>query len=383
MSDFCSCRFCGGAFFQPALLDYPDAPQSAQGFLDSLDQADALVDLKIYQCASCGLVQHSLPPVSYHRDVIRALAYSAEMATFRLQQLGSWIQHFDLHTQNVLEIGCGKGEYLDLLRQSGAQRVFGLESAESSVRHASLRALKVRQGYLSADFSNPWPFKFDAFAIFSFLEHWPDLKGSLHKLHALLNDGAPGLIEVPNFDFIIQNGLYSEFTTDHIFYFDKNTLRTVLELCGFEVQSVESIWHDYILSARVKKRSRLDANDFKTKQADMVAQLCSFTGQFKPQEVVVWGAGHQALAVIALAKLQDQVSHVIDSAEFKQNKYTPASHLLIKPPASLLQDKPQAIVIMAAAYSDEVATTILQKYSSVKSIAILREDHLEIIQDER
>lgn len=382
MSDICACRFCGGAFFQPALLEYPDAPQSAQGFLDDLDQPDALVDLKIHQCAGCGLVQHSQSPVAYHRNVIRAIAYSTEMAAFRAEQLGKWIQRFDLPNKYVLEIGCGKGEYLDLLIQSGAQRVFGLENSEPSTRHASQRGLNVSQGYLSADFSNPWPFKFDAFVIFGFLEHWPDLKGSLHKLNTLLNDGAPGLIEVPNFDFIIKNGLYSEFTTDHIFYFDKNSLRSVLELCGFEVQSIESIWHDYILSAQVKKRPRLDANDFKTKQVDMVAQLRSFTGQFQPQDVVVWGAGHQALAVIALAKLQDQVSHVIDSAEFKQNKYTPASHLLIKPPASLLQDKPLAIVIIAAAYSDEVATTILQKYSRVKNIAILREDHLEIIRNE-
>ena len=383
MSDICTCRFCGGVFFQPALLDYPNAPQSAQGFLDSLDQADARVDLQIDQCASCGLVQHSLPPVSYHRDVIRAIVYSAEMAAFRLQQLGGWIRDFDLHNQNVLEIGCGRGEYLDLLMRSGAQRVFGLENAGLSVQQASVRGLNVRQGYLSADFSNPWAFRFDAFAIFSFLEHWPDLKGSLNKLHTLLNEGAPGLIEVPNFDFIIQNGLYSEFTTDHIFYFDKNSLRTVLELCGFEVQSVDSIWHDYILSARVKKRSRLDARGFKTKQTEIVAQLRSFTGRFQPPDVVIWGAGHQALAVIALARLKDQVSHVIDSAAFKQYKFTPASHLLIKPPDSLLQDKPHAIVIMAAAYSDEVAATIMQKYSSVKSIAILREDHLEIIQDER
>ena len=110
MSDICACRFCGGDFFQPALLEYPDAPQSAQGFLDDLDQPDALVDLKIHQCAGCGLVQHSLLPVSYHRDVIRAIAYSTEMAAFRVEQLGTWIQRFDLPNKDVLEIGCGKGE---------------------------------------------------------------------------------------------------------------------------------------------------------------------------------------------------------------------------------------------------------------------------------
>ena len=92
---------------------------------------------------------------------------------------------------------------------------------------------------------------------------------------------------------------------------------------------------------------------------------------------MVWGAGHQALAVISLAKLQVMVSHVVDSAPFKQGKYTPATRLLIKSPVTMLHDKPKAVVVMAAAYSDEVAQTIRRDYPLIEHIAILREDHLE------
>jgi len=363
----------------PALLAYPDSPQSAQGFLDCLDQQDDVVDLKIYQCQLCGLVQHDLPPVSYYREVIRAVAFSEEMGQYRIGQLGGWIKDYDLVTKRVLEIGCGRGEYLDLLQKAGARHVHGIEYSETSVWAARKNGFDVRTGYVSANFVSPWNEKFDAFTIFSFMEHWPDLNGSLRALQAMLNDEAHGLIEVPNFEFVVANGLYSEFTADHIFYFDRQTLRAVLEFNGFELISIEPIWHDYILSAQVRKRTPLKTAGFKTKQQRIVEQLQKFVSRFEPKDVVVWGAGHQALAVMSLAKLQKSISHVVDSASFKQNKYTPGTRLQIKPPESLLHDLPKAIVIMAAAYSDEVARTISEKYPRIESVAILREEAMEII----
>jgi hypothetical protein len=71
----------------------------------------------------------------------------------------------------------------------------------------------------------------------------------------------------------------------------------------------------------------------------------------------------------------------VDSAKFKQDKYTPGTHLLIKDPQSIHQDLPKAIIIMAAAYSDEVVKTLGSEYPRVKNIAILREDGLEAIND--
>ena len=87
------CRICGGDFFPKPLLTYDGAPRAAQGFLN-VEQLvnDAAVNLKIWQCTQCGTVQHNLSPVDYYREVIRSIAFSPEMRTYRLQQLGSWLQ---------------------------------------------------------------------------------------------------------------------------------------------------------------------------------------------------------------------------------------------------------------------------------------------------
>ncbi len=377
------CRFCGGEFHDQPLLRYPESPASAQGFLDSRDAPRDDVDLLIHQCQACGLVQHALAPVSYYRDVIRAVAFSPEMGEFRVGQLGDWLDRAGLRGKSILEIGSGRGEYLELMKQAGAAQVAGIEGAEASVGHARARGLDVAQGYLEAGFVNPWPHRFDGFAIFSFMEHWPDLKGSLARLHTMLQPGARGLVEVPNFEFVLAKGLYSEFTPDHIFYFDRATLRRVLELCGFEVQAIRAVWHDYILSAEVVRRPRMDTSRFDTVQQRVVAGIHAFVGQFEPQEVVVWGAGHQALAVLSLANLASRVSHVVDSAPFKQGKYTPGTRLLIKSPETLAQDGPKAVLIMAAGYSDEVARQLTARFPAIPHVAILREEDVEVIKHEQ
>jgi len=381
MSEINQCRICKGPFLFPALLEYPNSPRSAQGFLDNLEELDDVVDLKIYQCQQCGLVQHDLKPVDYYKDVIRAIAYSEEMGHFREKQLAEWIQKFNLKDKKILEVGSGQGEYLELLLKAGGTNVYGIENSKESVEIAKKKGLNIQQGYLSKDYENSYAENFDAFATFNFMEHWPDISSSLHSLQNFLNESAVGLVEVPNFDFMLKNGMYSEFTTDHIFYFTEKTLRTVLETHGFDVIEINSIWHDYILSAQVKKRPALNISSFTTEQNKIVNELRNFVNKFKKNDVIIWGAGHQALAVISIAKLDLKVSHVVDSAKFKQNKYTPGTHLLIKDPQSIHQDLPKAIIIMAAAYSDEVAKTLNSQYPEVKNIAILREDGLEVIND--
>ena len=95
--------------------------------------------------------------------------------------------------------------------------------------------------------------------------------------------------------------------------------------------------------------------------------------------MAIWGAGHQALAVISLISLSDKIRYVVDSAPFKQGKYTPATHLPIVSPDRLHSDPVDAVIVMAASYSDEVARIIRQKFDRNINIAILRDFGLEIV----
>ena len=70
---------------------------------------------------------------------------------------------------------------------------------------------------------------------------------------------------------------------------------------------------------------------------------------------------------------------VVDSAPFKQNRYTPATHIPIISPSELYSEEIDCVIIMAASYSDEVANNLIKKNKSNFSISILRENGLEII----
>lgn len=372
------CRVCGAELKANPVLHFPEAPP-AQGFLDSPEDVAVSQDLDIYQCAFCGTVQHALQPVSYYKDVIRAVAFSEEMGAFRKGQLSRWIADSGLREKNILEVGAGRGEYMALLKEAGAESVFGIENGDNNLDAAKSAGYRVEHGYLTDGFKSPFNLKFDAFCIFSFMEHWPNINASLRCLHGMLRTVAVGLIEVPNFDHILHTRLYSEFTPDHIFYFTSDTFGRVLELNGFEVLKIEPIWHDYILSATVRRRHLTDFSSFESQQKTVIGEILSFLSTTPQDKCAVWGAGHQALSVISLAGLAAHIAFIVDSATFKQGRYTPGSRIHIKPPSALSECDIETVLVMAAAYSDEVAAEIRRAFPEISSIGILREDGVEVV----
>lgn len=376
-AEYPTCRVCGGNMFAEALLHYSKMPASAQEFLDEDDiSRNGYSDLDVYQCSDCGLVQLSNEPVSYYRDVIRAAAFSEDMRAFRLEQFHTWARRFQLLGCKVLEVGCGRGEYLSLLQSVGI-KVHGVENALASIKDCENQGLPVTQGFLGDGFLKIDDGAFDGFVCLNFMEHWPDPGLVLQGIRHNLADHAIGLIEVPNFDMIVEKGLFSEFIADHLLYFTQDTLRLTLQMHGFDVLECKPVWQDYILSALVRKRSRTNLDFFEKFRSDITSELNNYISQFLRGKVAIWGAGHQALAVIALAELGHKISYVVDSAPFKQGKYTPASHLPIVAPQQLATQPMDAIIVMAASYSDEVARLIRAQYGSAIRVAILRDYGLE------
>ncbi|MDD5600038.1 MAG: methyltransferase domain-containing protein [Victivallaceae bacterium] len=373
------CRVCGNVFFEKPLLKYENMPGAAQ-FLPNEEtvKTEKGVDLEICQCSGCGLVQLSNAPVRYYRDVIRAAAFSEEMKGFRVKQFRDFIEKYSLPNKRIIEIGCGCGEYLTIMQKLGVE-AYGLEHLGNSVRQCVKNGLKVSEGFIENENLKLDNSPFDAFYILNFLEHLPDINTALRGIANNLTNDAVGLVEVPNFDMVLQDKLFSEFISDHLFYFTRDTLSTCLQINGFEIIECKEVWYDYILSAVIRKRQVLDITDFYNSQEKLKSEIEAFIVRFEPGKVAVWGAGHQALAVIALTGLADKIKYVVDSAVFKQGKYTPATHLPIVAPDNLEKDPVDALIIMAAGYSDEIAKIIKNKYQNKINAVILRSSSLETV----
>lgn len=354
-------------------------PKAAQFLPDAAGLAsDRAIDLDIFQCAGCGLVQTGNPPVSYYREVVRAAAFSDAMKAFRRTQFAELAYQHGLRGKKVIEIGCGRGEYLALLRESGMD-AHGLEDAEDSVRQCVANGLHVTRGFVdSASYELPSA-PYDAFVVLNFLEHWPEPNAGLRGIARNLIEGGLGLVEVPNFDMILRNNLFAEFISDHLTYFTRETLETTLRLNGFEVLKSSEVWHGYILSSVVRKRRRVEVTQFEGGRARLKQEVTQFISRHAERGVAVWGAGHQALATLALLDLGPKIEYVVDSAPFKQNKFTPASHVPIVAPERLRSTPVGAVIVMAASYSDEVAQIVQREYDQNMGIAIVRDSGLEIV----
>lgn len=369
------CRVCAQEIAGAPLLEYHNMPKSAQ-FFPAPSEADTErgVDLRLFVCPYCGMMQLDGEPVPYYREVIRATRVSPEMRAFRVRQFREWIERYQLHGKRIIEIGCGGGEFLSMMKEAGAD-VEGIEFSEELVRQAHAEGLRVHRQFLEEGAEEISGAPYDAFYILSFLEHNPNPCAYLRRIAQNLTEDAVGIVEVPDVDMILREQLYSEFIQDHLLYFTENTLRRTLEHCGFEVLACTSIWHGYVLSAEVRRRRAPNVSDFLTQQERVRRSVDAFLSEMEAKGIhtAVWGAGHQALADLSLLGMAGRIDVVVDSADFKQNKLTPATHIPIVAPSVLAEGKIGAVLVIAGSYSSEIVRILGEKYPAVVC-AVLEHD---------
>jgi len=115
----------------------------------------------------------------------------------------------------------------------------------------------------------------------------PEPNVALRVIYDNLADNAVGLIEVPNFDMVLRNKLFSEFVSDHLLYFTKETLQITLQLNGFDVIEYDEVRDDYVISVVVKKRSRLDISHFHDYQVKIKTDIDAYLNGFAAKREIL------------------------------------------------------------------------------------------------
>ena len=362
------CKCCGKYVKSLPILEYSNVPSRAQYFptVNELN-SETGIDLRIYQCENCGLIQHFCTPVSYYRDVIRAVSVSSEMRCFRKSFFKEFVSEYDLFGKKIVEIGAGVGEYLEMFRETGID-ICGIENSIESVNEGTRRGLDIYQGFISDEESIIPNGPYDAFLCFNYLEHLPNPSAFLRGIAANLSDDGIGLIEVPNSSRIFDEGLFEEFILDHVSYFSEKTLTLLLESNGFEVLDFRAVFDNNNYSVVIRKRKRVEIDRLICNQDVKIQQISSFVTNMKKhnKKLAVWGAGHHALTLISLAKLSKEVEYIFDSAVFKQDHFSPASHIPIVSPNRIGELNIGAIILMLGPYTKEVRRKLEIEYPQIE-----------------
>lgn len=414
-----TCIACGHALSPLMTLD--DMPASAQNIPAASELAeDHPLSLTLCQCPSCGLVQFDTEPVDYYRDVIRAGGGTRTMTRLRHEEyarLLTAMQEHHIHGRRIVEVGCGRGEFLRMWQNlaedpEGAAalardqardplsgqpnaaplHLVGLEHKPSLVEEANAVADKkyrVYEGFATGDVRYPEG-PFDAFVQFNFLEHQPDPCDMLRNIGRNLKPQALGLITVPSFEYILRYNGYYELLRDHIANYTEFTLQKLLQDCGFELLSMDLVNRDTIeaivrnadpdeLSELHYSGRLIDVSALRDSYDRLSASVNAHIDHLSESHrtMAIWGASHQGFTLAATTKLGGRVEYIIDSAPFKQGRFSPASHIPIVAPDYAVAHPVDEILIVAPGYTDEIAGIIHERFDENVRILVLRTDRIE------
>ena len=420
-----TCIACGHALSPLMTLD--DMPASAQNIPAASELAeDHPLSLTLCQCPSCGLVQFDTEPVDYYRDVIRAGGGTRTMTRLRHEEyarLLTAMQEQHIRGRRIVEVGCGRGEFLRMWQNlaedpEGAAalardqardplsgqpnaaplRLVGIEHKPSLVAEANAAADKmyrVYESFATGDVRYPEG-PFDAFVQFNFLEHQPDPCDMLRNIWHNLKPQALGLITVPSFEYILRYNGYYELLRDHIANYTEFTLQKLLQDCGFELLSMDLVNRDTI-EAIVRKADPdelselhysgrlIDVSALRDSYDRLSASVNAHIDHLSESHrtMAIWGASHQGFTLAATTKLGGRVEYIIDSAPFKQGRFSPASHIPIVDPDYAVAHPVDEILIVAPGYTDEIAGIIRERFDENVRILVLRTDRIEEYNNEK
>lgn len=176
------------------------------------------------------------------KSFIRVL--TSLFSLLRLNIVKKFINNKTLEGLNILDIGCGKGGFLEAAKKQGAM-VHGLEPTERSFEVAKNKLGQSVQNLMMSKSIFPNN-SMDVITMWHVFEHIPMPKDILNDCNYVLKNNGLLVIAIPNYRGLIAKlGGRVWFNLDpprHVVHYSEKALRKVVENSGFTVINVT---HDY------------------------------------------------------------------------------------------------------------------------------------------
>jgi ubiquinone/menaquinone biosynthesis C-methylase UbiE len=139
-----------------------------------------------------------------------------------------------LRGKNVLDVGCGTGEFLSQVQKRGAE-VWGMDIDAKALTFAKER-FHVANVHSNLDFESP---QFDIITCFETIEHVDDPLSLLQNIAGKLKGNGVLILSTPSRERMLANLNRWDFPYNHLTRWNKESLANVGSFAGLEIQSVQ------------------------------------------------------------------------------------------------------------------------------------------------
>ncbi|AFZ44057.1 methyltransferase type 12 [Halothece sp. PCC 7418] len=334
-------------------------------------------DIRLAFCSDCGFIYNTTfdsKLLDYCPDYENSLDFSPRFQAYAKSLGERLIKKYNLYQKKIIEIGCGKGDFLSLLCELGENRGVGFDP--SYIEHTEiLNLVRDRVEFVQDVYSEKYRhYQGDFICCRHTLEHIEQPRNLLTLLRENLETGdeVPIFFEVPNAIDTFRRMAIWDIIYEHCCYFSPVSLSYIFASCGFEVKAMSEEFQGQFLTLEAEMGkpkltfNQTDVDDLKTlsRDVDVFAQtfnnkLISWQKTLKNiadngQKAVTWGAGSKGVTFLNLIQEQTTVEYIVDINPRKQGKYVAGTGQQIVEPEFLSQYQPDVIIVMNSVYQDEI-----------------------------
>lgn len=325
-------------------------------------------DIDLVACEGCGhlfnrVFDERLPiyDVRYETSLEAAGAYRAYARSLARRLL----KRHRLAGRQIVEIGCGRAEFLRLLCESGRCRGTGFEAGQSPLAGGRVRIRPETFGpHLGAVAA-------DLLCCRHVLEHLARPLDLLDAVRRVVRAGAGLYFEVPNGLHVLRTAGVWDLIYEHRSLFWRGSLAAAFSRSGLAVERVgEAYGGQYLAlegripagtggvgSARRRPGPILDlAAGFARRAAAEVARWRRRLERCRRRSarVIAWGAGSKGVSFLNAVGAGGAVSLVVDANARKQGRFVPGSAQRVIAPEEVPAARPDLVLVMNPRYAREI-----------------------------
>lgn len=376
------CPSCGASDLK-LFYTVEDVPVHSVLLMNSRDQAISYPrgDIRLGFCSNCGFITNTAFDPTVHEYSARyegTQSYSATFTAFNRTMAEGLIERYDLHGKEIIEIGCGQGEFLILLCELGRNHGIGFDPAYDNRLPAGFHSDRVE--FIADFYSEKYTsYHADFVCCKMTLEHISDTAEFVRRVRRSINEQLDTTVffQVPNAAYVLNDVAFWDIYYEHCSYFTADSLRYLFEQNGFIVLNTHTEYNNQYLTIEARPTSVITPGaQVRGAHVDQAwQQVTSFVEQCQRnlqqwqaqlaayrqngQRVVLWGGGSKAVAFLTTLHITDEVGYAVDINPNKHGTYLAGTGHEVVGPDFLVDYQPDVVIVMNPIYCPEISRQLL------------------------
>lgn len=378
------CRLCGSTDLVEVFSFGKTPMANAYVAKKHIKKSELHAPLTVNLCKKCKLVQlrDVVDPEILFSNYLYVSGTSPVFVAHFAEYAKTVAKHFGLTKKSlVVDVGSNDGVLLSHFKKLG-MNILGIDPARNIAREATRNGITTLAKFFTPETARAVARKYGKASVISannVFAHTDNVESFVEAVKELLLPDGVFVFEAQYLKDLIEKNLFDMVYHEHLCYYHLTPLVSFFQRLGLRVFDVERVsthggsirvyvgWDNgpHATSNRIQRMLKTESALNRTSTYSAFAKRINEAGKIlrmmladfrrEGKRVVGYGAPAKATTLCyALGIDGETLEYIVDDSKMKQGLYMPGTHIPIKAPNALYENKPDVCLILAWNFADSI-----------------------------